>query len=153
MSFDSLESIQAFVQQRVTQALAEDAASRGADVPQSGTGESVEGEITVDVDGKGFVRQVRYDDSIAELDADELREATLQAIQAAHADLRPGGRPAKDPTAALHDNSVDQAYRDYFDQRMAGGASGPFGAGGAFGGPRPGGTPGPGQPGGTQTSI
>lgn len=72
---------------------------------KTGTGRSERGEATVTVDGKGLLRAVQFDHAVADLDADELRTVTLDALHAAQEKVRPpsSGRSA---AAALHDSTV-----------------------------------------------
>ena len=71
----------------------------------TGTGRSERGEATVTVDGKGIIRAVQFDHAIADLDAEELRTVTMDALHAAQEKVRPpsSGRSA---TAALHDSTI-----------------------------------------------
>ena len=114
MTAGDLEDIAAMVQERLQAALALGGAEE--DAPERiGTGQDAHGYVQVRVDGRGMLKQIDFDRAMADLDEEELREATLAAFQAAQSDL---AAPAADasPEAALHDNGVAEAFFALLDK-------------------------------------
>lgn len=116
-----VEKIHELVRERLAaaQRLAESETAGAAGSPASGpspTGTpqlqagSSEGEVGVWIDSRGFVTRAWFDDVVADLDPDEVRALTLEALTAAREALRPAARTGADPLARLHDDSVARTY-------------------------------------------
>lgn len=115
MKPDDLATIREQIQKQLQSALTESAAARKVEVEgRVGVGTSASGEVTVHLNWRGLLQQVVYDPAIAGLDAESLREATLEALQLARADLT-----AQSPGFTSTDPFADTSIRDKYDELFA----------------------------------
>lgn len=97
------------VQERLQQALARQGATDEEATEREGFGQDPDGYVGVTVDERGLLKQIEFDRAMSDLDDEELREATMAALQAAQSGLAPPTTHAS-PEAALHDSSVADAF-------------------------------------------
>lgn len=109
-----MAALQEQVHERLANAAAISEATQANQGAATGTGSSPDREVTITVDGKGLMRTVAFDDGIRDLDAEELREATMSALSAAREKALPP-RPAGGGLAALHDDSVSRKFDELFE--------------------------------------
>lgn len=114
MTHDEVAEIQAQIAAQLSEAVAQsEQAQQQALADRTGTGTSAEGHVTATLDRNGFLQHCEFDPAIAELTAEELRDAVLQAIQEARTDLT-GGAPATfdQAVAALQDTRLVDAFEE-----------------------------------------
>jgi hypothetical protein len=99
------------VMARLDLARAADSQARADTARPGATGESLDGGVEVDVDGKGLIAAVRYTGIVSGMTPDQLRDHTLAALRSAQ-DSLPGRRVADGALAQLHDRSVAMTILD-----------------------------------------
>lgn len=76
---------------------------------RSAGGVSEDGVVSVQIDGRGFLKSATFDRSMTQRTSEELRESFLGALARARVELS-GGSSGRSPDAILNDTRVQEAY-------------------------------------------